>query len=667
MTTEIQRIGQLREAINDHNYRYYVLDEPSIPDAEYDLLMRELVALEAAHPETITPDSPTQRVGAAPLKAFATVAHTIPMLSLDNAFSNEEVEHFERRIRERLHLYDDIIYTCEPKLDGLAVALIYEKGQLVRAATRGDGMVGEDITSNIRTLRDVPLQLRGNYPDLLEVRGEVYIGKAGFNAFNEEARLRNEKLFINPRNAAAGSLRQLDPRMTAKRPLSIYCYGIGALSADYSFQSHHQVLKQLQIWGCRVNDLTQQKINIAGCLEYYQAMQECRENLPYDIDGVVYKVDDLALQQRLGFVSRAPRFALAHKFAAQEAITQLLDVEFQVGRTGALTPVARLQPVFVGGATVSNATLHNLDEIFRKDVRIGDTVIVRRAGDVIPEVVGPVLDRRPDNARQIELPTACPVCQSAIYRSPDEARARCMGGLYCPAQRKQAIEHFASRRAMYIDGLGERIVDQLVNLEKIHSVADLYHLNLNQLAEMDRMGVKSAQNLLEALENSKKTTFARFIYALGIRDVGEATAKSLAGHFETLNELMNADEESLQGINDIGPIVAHSIHTFFQQPHNVEVIERLLAAGIHWPTPEKRENLPLKGKSYVLTGSLTHFSRDEAKAALEALGATVTGSVSKNTDAVIAGEAAGSKLDKAKALGIAILDEADLVKLIGNS
>ncbi len=658
----VERIEELRREINDHNYRYYAWAEPSISDAEYDRLMRELQDMESLHPELITPDSPTQRVGAAPLKAFAQVNHEVPMLSLDNAFTEEEVLAFQQRINERLHAYDDIVFTCEPKLDGLAVSILYRDGQLISAATRGDGMVGEDITSNIRTLRDVPLQLRGNYPAVLEVRGEVYMSKAGFQQLNDDAREQNEKIFVNPRNAAAGSLRQLDPRITAQRPLSIYCYGVGRVSDDYVFQKHSEVLQCLREWGCRVNDLIEQKTNAAGCLDYYCEMEKKRESLPYEIDGVVYKVDALALQQRLGFVTRAPRFALAHKFQAQEQVTVLLDVEFQVGRTGALTPVARLQPVFVGGATVSNATLHNMDEILRKDIRIGDTVVVRRAGDVIPEVLA--LHKRGEHTQIIEMPEACPVCQSAVYRAPDEAKARCMGGLYCPAQRKEAIRHYASRRAMDIEGLGDRIVEQLVNTKKTHTIADIYHLSLNQLAEMERMGLKSAQNLLDAIEKSKKTTFARFIYGLGIRDVGEATAKNLAAYYSNLADLMEADETNLQTITDIGPIVAHSIYTFFRQVHNKEVLERLLMAGIHWPAAQKKADLPLQGLTYVLTGTLQGYSRDEAKAVLESLGATVSGSVSKNTHAVIAGEAAGSKLDKARTLGVAILDEEEFVKLI---
>lgn len=662
--TASTRIQQLRTSINEYNYQYYVLDEPTLPDAEYDKLLRELQQLESDHPELITVDSPTQRVGVTPLKNFPQVTHTVPMLSLENAFTDLEVEAFQKRIQERLHNYQDIIFTCEPKLDGLAVTLMYENGLLIHAATRGDGMTGEDITTNIRTLRDVPLQLRGDYPALLEVRGEVYISKTGFEKLNEKARAQQEKTFVNPRNAAAGSLRQLDSRITAQRPLSIYCYGLGEISNTVQFTSHFQMLQQFREWGFRVNDLIQQKTNAAGCLEYYRDIQQRRENLPYEIDGVVYKVDNIALQQSLGFVSRAPRFALAHKFPAQEQLTTLLDVDFQVGRTGALTPVARLEPVFVGGATVSNATLHNMDEIERKDIRIGDTVIVRRAGDVIPEIVAPMLDRRPHDAAVIQLPLVCPVCQSTVYRSPDEAAARCMGGLYCPAQRKEAIRHFATRRAMDIEGLGDRIVEQLVHLGKINSVADLYELDLNQLADMDRMGIKSAQNVLDALEKSKNTTFARFIYALGIRDVGEATAKNLANHFNDLEGLMAATEEQLQCVSDVGPIVAHSICTFFNQPHNREIIERLLKKGIVWDSSKLNHMLPLRGQTYVITGTLPHFSRDEAQAALEALGAKVSSSVSTKTTGIIAGEAAGSKLDKAKKLGIAILDETMFLTLL---
>ncbi len=666
MSTLSPKIQSLREQINEHNYRYYVLDQPSIPDAEYDRLMRELQTLEAEHPELVTADSPTQRVGVAPQKEFKQVTHLVPMLSLENAFSDEDVIAFQRRINERLHTQEEIDFTCEPKMDGLAVNLLYENGYLKTAATRGDGTTGEDITANIRTILAIPLKLRGeDIPKRIEIRGEVYLSKKGFEKLNAQASANNEKTFVNPRNAAAGSVRQLDSKITASRPLSIYCYGMGYLSNDMHFTHHSQLLKQLKQWGFPVNTHIKSNIKgVKGCLDYYHKIGNIRDKLPYEIDGVVYKVDDLALQQELGFVSRAPRFAIAHKFPAQEEMTELLDVEFQVGRTGTLTPVARLQPVFVGGATVSNATLHNMDEIARKDIRIGDRVIVRRAGDVIPEVVMPIFEKRPANARKIKLPTQCPVCQSAVIRLEDEAAARCMGGLYCPAQRREAIRHFATRKAMDIEGLGDRLVEQLVNLGLVHSVADVYHLTLSQLAGIERMGVKSAQNILDALEQSKKTTLARFIYSLGIRDVGEATAKNLADHFHSLEAVMQADEETLQNVADIGPIVANSIYTFFQQSHNQEVITRLLKAGIHWPAVEVSTHKPLQGKTYVLTGTLSDFTRDEAQAALEKLGAKVAGSVSKKTTAVIAGVEAGSKLTKAEELGVTVLDEEAFRKLL---
>lgn len=659
-------IKELRNELNEHSYKYHVLAEPSIPDSEYDRLMQQLQLLEAQHPDLITADSPTQRVGASPLKQFAEVTHQVPMLSLDNAFADEDILNFNRRIQERLLTQEPITYVCEPKLDGLAVTLIYENGSLVRAATRGDGTTGEDITTNIRTIREVPLRLHGNdFPAVLEVRGEVFMPKDGFEKLNAQARSRGEKTFVNPRNAAAGSLRQLDSKITASRPLSIYCYGLGTLSDDTQFTTHAEFLARLKKWGLRVSELIQTAEGAEGCLTYYRHIMSIRDSLPYDIDGVVYKVNNLAAQQQLGFVSRAPRFAIAHKFPAQEQLTELIDVEFQVGRTGTLTPVARLKPVFVGGATVSNATLHNMDEIHRKDIRIGDTVIVRRAGDVIPEVVSPMLDRRPSDAKLIILPATCPICGADVSRVEGEAAARCMGGLYCPAQRKEAIRHFASRRAMDIEGLGERLVEQLVNLELIHSIADVYHLSLSQLASIERMGVKSAQNILDALEHSKKTTLARFIYALGIRDVGEATAKQLANHFGTLQALMQASLDELQSVSDVGPVVANHLVSFFHQPHNQEVIGRLLQAGIHWPDITiTAQAKPLQGKTYVLTGTLVDFTREQAQAALEALGAKVAGSVSSKTSGVIAGAEAGSKLTKAEALGVPILDETALKSLL---
>lgn len=666
MSNQIQeKIAKLRSVINEHNYNYYVLDQPTIPDVEYDRLMQTLQQLETEYPQYVVPDSPTQRVGAAPLKQFPSIQHHAPMLSLENAFADEDIFAFTKRIHERLHDNTNIVYTCEPKLDGLAVSMMYEHGRLTYAATRGDGYTGEDITLNIRTIKEVPLHLRGDkHPALLEVRAEVYMPKKGFDQLNEQARQQQEKIFVNPRNAAAGSLRQLDPHITAKRPLSIYCYGVGSISGYGPFDSHYMMLQQFKVWGLRVNDLIEQKQEAQGCLDYYYSILKLRDDLPYDIDGVVYKVDNLAKQQQLGYVSRAPRFAIAHKFPAQEQITQLLSVEFQVGRTGILTPVARLQPVFVGGATVSNATLHNMDEIERKDIHISDTVIVRRAGDVIPEIVGVIIEKRLPKAAKIVMPKVCPICSSEVYRAEDEAAYRCLGGLYCSAQRIEAIRHFAQRKAMDIEGLGDRLVEQLVNLGWIKTIADVYQLQLNQVAGLERMGIKSAQNLLDALEKSKTTTLARFLYALGIIEVGEATAKNLANFFGDLTVIMQATEETLQKVPDIGPVVAANIYHFFHQPHNIEVIHSLLAAGIHWPTVKSSSHLPLQGHTYVLTGSLTQFSRDEAQAELEKLGAKVASAVSKKTTAVIAGEAAGSKLDKAMLLNIPILSEEELIQLL---
>jgi len=660
------RIRELRDQINHHNYLYYVLDAPEIPDAEYDRLLRELQGLETEHPDLITSDSPTQRVGAEPVKAFGEVRHAIPMLSLDNAFSGEEVEDFNRRVVERLG-EDDVTYVVEPKLDGLAISLRYENGVLIQAATRGDGVTGEDVTHNIRTIDCIPLKLRGeNIPTVLEVRGEVYMPKAGFEALNERAKANGEKLFANPRNAAAGSLRQLDPRVTATRPLEMYCYGTGLIE-DYELPgSHAAIFELLKEWGLRVSPEVKTVKGVAALLECYQDLQQRRESLPYEIDGVVYKVDDLAQREVLGFVARAPRWAIAHKFPAQEELTTLLDIEVQVGRTGAITPVARLEPVFVGGVTVSNATLHNEEELQRKDVRVGDTVIVRRAGDVIPEVVGAVLSRRPADAKPFVMPTHCPVCGSDVIRPEGEAVARCSGGLFCEAQRKQAIKHFASRKAMDIEGLGDKLVDQLVDEALIKDVADLFALEPEQIANMERMGDKSAANLVAALEKSKQTTLPRFLYALGIREVGEATAQTLANHYLTLEAIEAADEESLQQVSDVGPIVAAHIKAFFEQDHNIEVVEKLRKAGVHWPTIEKvnHEALPLAGKVIVLTGTLTEMGRTEAKAKLQALGAKVTGSVSKKTDLVIAGAEAGSKLSKAESLGIDVMDEQGFLAML---
>jgi DNA ligase (NAD+) len=662
-----ERLRSLRDQIDYHNYRYYVLDDPEIPDSEYDRLMRELEKLEAAHPELVTPDSPTQRVGARPLKEFSEVQHKVPMLSLGNAFSNEEMADFDERVRKLLD-EAQIEYSAEPKLDGLAISLRYERGRLVQGATRGDGYRGENVTSNVRTIGAIPLRLRGkDWPEVLEVRGEIFMPKKGFEELNERARKKGEKTFANPRNAAAGSLRQLDPKITATRPLSFYAYGWGELSVASLGDTYSATMAVLKRLGLPVSPELKIVQGLQGCLDYFDAMARKRDHLDYEIDGVVFKVNDLQQQERLGYVSRAPRWAIARKFPAQEALTVVKDVEFQVGRTGAVTPVARLEPVEVGGVTVRNATLHNMDEVHKKDVRIGDTVYVRRAGDVIPEIVRVLPERRPKNARKVVLPKHCPVCGSDVIKPEGEAVARCTGGLFCPAQRKEAIKHFASRRAMDIEGLGDKLVEQLVELGLIHDPADLYSLTKEQLMGLERMGEKSAQNLLDALEHSKETTLARFLYALGIREVGEATSQTLARQFRSLEALEKASEEHLQETPDIGPIVAAHIAAFFRQPHNQEVIEKLLAAGIHWPEVEvpAAEEQPLAGKTFVLTGTLSR-PRGEIKAELQALGAKVAGSVSKKTDYVVAGEASGSKLDKARELGVTILDEQQLKQLMGS-
>ena len=664
MVKPAKRVAQLREQIDYHNYRYYVLDDPEIPDAQYDRLMRELQTLEAEHPELVTPDSPTQRVGAQPLSAFGEVRHALPMLSLDNAFDDDEVADFDRRARERLEV-DSIDYTAEPKLDGLAVSLLYEDGRLVRGATRGDGTTGEDITQNVRTIDSIPLRLRGDdYPRRLEVRGEVFMSHAGFQSLNRRQQEQGDKLFANPRNAAAGSLRQLDARITAQRPLEIFCYGVG-LTEDGSLPERHSgILECLKGWGLRVYKGIEQVTGLQGCIDYYRRLETQRDALPFDIDGVVFKVDRIDYQQRLGFVARAPRWAIARKFPAQEEMTRVLGIDVQVGRTGAITPVARLEPVFVGGVTVTNATLHNEDEVHRKDVRVGDTVIVRRAGDVIPEVVSVIREHRPKGARKFVMPVRCPVCGSDIERVEGEAVARCTGGLYCEAQRKEAIKHFASRRAMDIEGLGDKLVDQLVDQGLIEDVAGLYSLEATTVAGLERMGEKSADNLVKALEKSKDTTLDRFLYALGIREVGEATARALAQAFGDLNVIMKASAEELEAVRDIGPVVARHIVHFFEQPHNIEVIDKLLAAGIAWPKIEVDRHQPLAGRSYVLTGTLESMTRDEVKQKLQALGATVSGSVSAKTTAVIAGEKAGSKLAKAEKLGVQVLDENELMRLL---
>lgn len=662
-----QEIEALRAELNQHNYRYYVLDDPSVPDAEYDRQLRRLQTLETQNPQFISEDSPTQRVGAEPLSAFSEVAHEVRMLSLDNAFNDDEMHDFERRIRERLKSDQVIEFACEPKLDGIAVSLLYEDGLLVRGATRGDGQTGENITSNLRTVPSIPLKLMGSgWPQRLEVRGEVYMPKAGFEAFNQQALAKNEKPFVNPRNAAAGSLRQLDPKITAKRPLEMCCYSVGVVTGGELPANHSDVLKRLHSWGFRINDQMAVVQGIEACIAYYQELQTRRDQLHYEIDGIVFKLNSLALQQQVGFVSRAPRWAIAYKFPAQEEMTRLLGVEFQVGRTGAVTPVARLDPIFVGGVTVSNASLHNADEIERLDVRVGDMVIVRRAGDVIPQIVQVVLAQRPAQAHTIIFPTQCPVCDSDVIRIEGEVVARCTGGLYCAAQRKQAIKHFASRKAFDIEGLGEKLVDMLVDQQLITSVADLFHLDHAAISGLERMGDKSARNLLEALQQSKKTTLARFIYALGIREVGEATAANLANHFAELEALMQADEAELLSVEDVGPIVASHIVHFFQQSHNQEIITALLAEGVCWPVIEKKpaQQLPLAGQTWVLTGTLEDLTRDQAKARLVALGAKVSGSVSAKTHSVVAGASAGSKLSKAEALGIRVLDESGLLSML---
>jgi DNA ligase (NAD+) len=667
----LAKLESLRDEIRYHNYRYHVLDDPEIPDAEYDRLMRQLQALEEQNPEFITDDSPTQRVGEQPISAFGTVEHRIPMLSLDNAFSSAELNDFHRRVIERLKLGDDgdsLRYAAEPKLDGAAVSLLYAKGRLVRGATRGDGTTGEDITHNVRTIKGVPLRLIGKgYPETLEVRGEVFMPKAGFEALNTKARELGQKLFVNPRNAAAGSLRQLDPKLTAARPLDIYLYSVGFAEGGSLPDRHSEILDQLQEWGLKTCPERKVVRGVQGCLDYYSDIGSRRETLRYEIDGVVYKVDSIAEQRRLGFVSRAPRWAIAHKFPAQEELTVVLDIEFQVGRTGALTPVARLEPVFVGGVTVSNATLHNIDELRRKDVRIGDTVIIRRAGDVIPEVVGVIQSRRPAKTRKVQLPKKCPVCKSAVAKEEGEAVARCTGGLYCSAQRAESLKHFVSRRALDIEGLGARLIEQLVAVDRIHTPADLFTLTEDELAAMERMAEKSAQNLIRSIEASKSTSLARFLYGLGIREVGEATAASLASHFGNLESLVAAQEADLLKVPDVGPVVAARIRTFFDEPHNLEIIERLQKSGVHWPEsePETTESDgTLAGKVFVLTGTLSDMSRDEAKQRIIGLGGKVTGSVSKKTDFVVLGENPGSKLRKAQALNVSLLDESDFKELI---
>lgn len=674
---------ELKQKLQEYSYRYYVLDDPIVPDSEYDRLFNELKSLENSYPDLITPDSPTQRIGNQPLQFFTQVNHQVPMLSLDNAFTQDDVHLFIKRIAERLNsnstinLYD-LEFICEPKIDGIAVTLIYEHGLFVRGATRGDGSVGEDITANLKTIASIPLKLRGyDYPRFLEVRGEVYMPFVGFNALNAKMLKNGTKTFVNPRNSASGSLRQLDPKITASRPLDIFCYSLGQLNFfddDAKLpSSHYDMLQQLLKWGFKINPEIEITHGSIGCLSYYEHLMQKRNELPYAIDGVVYKVNSLDLQEKLGFTARVPRWAIAHKFPAEEELTKILAVDFQVGRTGALTPVARLEPVFVGGATVSNATLHNMDEIQHKDLHVNDTVIIRRAGDVIPEIVGVIKERRNGvNIQKICLPTNCPVCGSDIVKLPTEAVARCSGGLFCPAQRKESIKHFVSRNALDIRGLGDKIIEQLVDKEIINNVADIYTLTQQQLLTIERMGEKLAEKIILAISNSKNTTLAKFIYALGIREVGESTSFILAQKFHSLNDLINSDFESLQMIQDIGPIVAKHIITFFQQQYNIELINKLLFFGIKTHDDLRSKFMqsktisekPLQNQTYVLTGTLSDMSRDEAKAILQQLGAKVSNSVSNKTTSVIAGDNAGSKLDKAVELNIPIINEQEFRELL---
>jgi DNA ligase (NAD+) len=663
----VRRATELRRELEAHNYRYYVLDQPIISDAEYDRLFQELVTLETKFPGLATADSPTQRVGAPPLEAFPSVQHRLPMLSLNNAFDAADIEGFDRRVREGLGV-DAVEYAAELKFDGLAISLMYEEGAFVQGATRGDGFTGEDVTANLRTVRTIPLRLQAlDPPKRLEVRGEVLMFRADFDRFNRQALERGEKVLVNPRNAAAGSLRQLDSRMTAKRPLRFFAYGVGIMEGAALPDTHAGQLEWLAALGFPVDSHRRVMSGAAELMRYYEDMQALRSGLPFDIDGVVYKVNAIRQQRELGFVSRAPRFAVAHKFPAEEATTTVEAIDVQVGRTGAITPVARLKPVFVGGVTVTNATLHNEDELRRKDVRIGDTVVVRRAGDVIPEVVMVVIEKRPADARVFAMPAECPVCRSPVVRLAEEAIARCSGGLICGAQRKQSLLHFASRRAMDIEGLGEKLIDQLVDGDKVATPADLYRLDLGRLAELDRMGEKSARNVLDAIERSKQTTLARFIYALGIRNVGETTARDLAAHFGSLDSLMAADEEALLAVQDVGPIVAQSIRQFFGMRENRAVVESLRNVGVQWADTPPKAAAPVgifTGKVFVVTGTLPAMTRDEAHALIEAHGGKVSKSVSKKTDYVLAGADAGSKLAKAEELGVTVISEDELQRLI---
>ena len=664
----LKRLEELKASLHYHAVRYYVEDNPEIPDAEYDRMMRELLDIEAQHPELLSVDSPSQRVGGQPLSEFSQVTHEVPMLSLDNAFDDEELEGFHKRAQDRIPGQIIKQYCCEPKLDGLAVSLLYENGVLVQAATRGDGTTGENITENVRTISAIPLKLQGkDWPARLEVRGEVFMPKAGFDKLNAMALKKGQKVFVNPRNAAAGSLRQLDSRVTASRPLSFYAYSVGVVDGDVLAASHYERFLQIKSWGLPMCPETKRVDNLAEVKAYYKDILARRDALAYEIDGVVIKIDDIAIQEQLGFVSRAPRWAIAYKFPAQEEITTLNEVEFQVGRTGAITPVAKLEPVFVGGVTVSNATLHNADEIERLQVMIGDQVVIRRAGDVIPQIVSVIKDRRPADARPIIYPESCPVCHSHLERIDGEAVTRCTGGLVCQAQRKEALKHFVSRKALDVDGLGEKVIEQLVDREMVETPADLFKLSAGVLTVLERMGPKSATNVVNALEKSKLTTLPRFLYSLGIREVGEATAANLAQHFKTLELVQKATQEQLIEVQDIGDVVAKHITTFFGEEKNQQVVNDLLQQGIHWPDialPQQGVALPLEGKTVVLTGSLSQLGRSEAKEALQNLGAKVTGSVSKKTDILFAGENAGSKLAKAQDLGIEVRTEQDLLELM---
>lgn len=667
MASARERVKALREAIARHDYRYYVLNDPEVPDAEYDRLVNELKSLEAAHSELVSADSPTQRVSGAPAREFGEVVHRVPMLSLDNAFADEDIVNFDRRVRDRLEIEGEVDYNCEPKLDGLAVGLLYENGELAVGATRGDGLKGEDVTANLRTIKSVPLKLRGRgFPRVLEARGEVFMNVQGFERMNSELEARGEKTFVNPRNAAAGALRQLDPRITATRPLEIYFYGVGAVEGGALPGRHSELLAALRGWGLRTSPEIRVERGVDGLLAYYRRIGARRASLPYQIDGVVYKVDSLAQQRDLGFVARAPRWAVAHKYPAEEELTTVRDIAWQVGRTGALTPVARLEPVFVGGVTVSNATLHNVDELHRKDVRVGDTVIIRRAGDVIPEVVRVIVERRPAHTQVPKLPSHCPVCGSDVRRVEGEAVARCTGGLVCPAQRKESLKHFASRRAMDIEGLGDKVVDQLVDAGIVDDASDLYGLRVERLAELERMGETSAAKLVASIAASHETTLARFLFALGIPNVGEATALALAEHFGDLDPLQVATVEQIMEVPDVGPIVAEGVREFFDEGRNRKVIKKLIAHGVHWPAVEtgRSEHQPLAGKTFVLTGTLPTLSRADAEDLIRKAGGKTTGSVTKKTDFVLAGESPGTKLEKAVALGVSIIDEPAFRRLL---